>query len=149
MEERFQIFTMLITKINRCIKKIKTEEVDELNIKGPHVSCIYYIYKFGALTAKELCDICQEDKASISRSIEFLEDNGYITCESSQKKRYNSSLELTQKGQKAGVIIAEKIDKILDIASSGLTEEKRKIMYESLALISNNLEQLCHNYEGE
>ena len=68
MQERFQTFTVLITKLNRCIRKIKTEEMAEFDLKSPHVSCLYYLYKADSLTAKELCDICEEDKANISRS---------------------------------------------------------------------------------
>ena len=87
MQERFKTFTVLISKINRSIKKIKTEEMDEFNLKSHHVSCLYYLYKSNSLTAKELCDICAEDKAALSRSLEDLERNGYIECDSNLKKR--------------------------------------------------------------
>ena len=149
MRERFRTFTVLITKINRAIKKIKTEEMEEYNLKSPHVSCLYYLFKQGSLTATELVDICQEDKAAISRSIEYLEKNGHIECDSTYKKRYNSALKLTEKGVKIAEGIADKIDNILDLASEGLSEEKRKILYESLILISKNLEIFCEKYEGE
>lgn len=149
MEKRFETFTLLVNKISRCIKKIKTAEVEELNLKGPHVSCIYSIYSLGNLTAKELCEICQEDKGAMSRTIEYLETNGYIECNSNLKKRYNSELTLTQKGKNAGKIIANKVDNFLEIASQGLTEENRQIMYDSLKIISENLENICKNYQGE
>lgn len=149
MDARFQTFTVLIAKINRCIKKIKSEEMDEMNLKSPHVSSLYYLHKCGLLTAKELGDICGEDKAALSRSLDFLESNGYITCEDNNKKRYRSPLQLTNKGIKTAEKIAEKIDKVLNLASSGLTEEKRTTMYEGLILISNNLEDFCKKYEGD
>ena len=149
MQERFQTFTVLISKINRCIRKIKTEEMGEYNLKSPHVSCLYYLYKSESLTAKELCDICAEDKSAISRSIEFLESNGYIVCDSNLKKRYRSPLTLTEKGFHIANSIAKKIDKILDLASAGLTDEKRIILYESLILISDNLEKFCTHYKGD
>ena len=123
MQERFQNFTVLIAKISRSIRKIKTEEMDEFNLKSPHVSCLYYLYKSGPLTAKEICDICQEDKASISRN-------------------------LTKKGQIISERIVQKIDSILDLASVGLSDEERTILYKSLALISDNLEKICEKYGG-
>ena len=86
MKERFKTFTVLIMEINRYIHKIKTEEMSEFDLKSPHVSCLYYLYKAGELTAKELCDISKEDKASVSRSIEYLETNGFISCNSTTKK---------------------------------------------------------------
>ena len=145
MQDRFNAFTVLISTINRCIKKIKTEEMNEFNLKSPHVSCLYYIYKTKSLTAKELCDICAEDKSAISRSLEYLEKNGYLICDSNNKKRYRSHLTLTQKGLAISELIVKKVDNILNIASEGLSEENRTIMYESLLLINNNLEKFCKN----
>ena len=45
MIERFETFTVLITKISRSIRKIKTEEMAKFNLKSPHVSCLYYLFK--------------------------------------------------------------------------------------------------------
>lgn len=146
MQERFQTFTVLITKLNRCIRKIKTEEMAEYNLKSPHVSCLYYLYRSESLTAKELCDVCEEDKANISRSIEYLENNGYIVCHSKTEKRYKSPLVLTEKGRELGEKIARKIDRLLCCAGEGLSEENRKIMYESLSIVCDNLQKFCNAY---
>ena len=147
--DRFEAFTVLISKINRSIKKIKYEEVTEYNLKGPHVSCLYYLNKMGPLTSKELCDICTEDKAQISRSISYLQQNGFIENDNLSKKRYKTTLNLSPLGIKVSDIIADKIDKFLDLASVGLSQEDRIIMYKSLNLISNNLEKICTEYKGE
>ena len=149
MEERFQTFTILIAGISRSIRKIKTAEMSEFNLKGPHVSCLYYLYKSGPITAKELCDICAEDKANISRSIRHLEENGYLVCHSKTAKRYQSPLLLTEKGCQLGKHIADKIDRVLENASAGLDEESRTIFYKSLALIHDNLTIICKEYEDE
>ena len=148
MQERFKTFTVLIAKIQRNIRKIKTEEMAEYNLKSPHVSCLYYLYKTGPLTAKALCDVCDEDKAAVSRSIEHLEGEGYILCNSQAKKRYNSPFSLTEKGEIVAKGIVEKIDRILDAASAGLSEENRVIFYQSLTLISDNLQKISDNYGG-
>ena len=146
MNERFEIFTTQIAKISRCIRKIKSEEMAEFKLKSPHMSCLYYLYKQKEMTAKELCDVCDEDKAAISRSIDYLEKNGFITCDSKTEKRYKSPLCLTELGKKVGKRIAEKIDNILEKASEGLSEEHRKIFYSSLFLISENLQKICNKY---
>ena len=119
----------------------------EYNLKSPHVSCIYYLYKAGSLTAKQLCDICDEDKASVSRSIEYLENNGYIECNSLTQKRYKSPLKLTEQGKSIGEAVCSKIDNILNEASSGLLDADRGVMYRSLKLISENLQKIVEKYE--
>ena len=144
---RFEAFTTLIARSNRLIHKIKTEEMLEFDLKSSHVSCLYYLYKAEVLTAKELCDECGEDKANISRAVGYLEREGYIYCCSTAQKRYQTELFLTEKGVLVGRSIAEKIDRVLNEASIGLTEENRKIFYESLALICGNLERICEKYE--
>ncbi len=146
MEERFETFTGLMTTINRSIRKIKTEEMAKYTLKSPHVTCLFYLYKEGALTAKTLCERCEEDKANISRSIDYLEKNGYIVCHSQSAKRYRCPLELTEKGSKIGREISQKIDSMLLKASDGLNEEHKLIMYECLAQINDNLQKICEEY---
>lgn len=146
MEERFKTFTVLIAKINRSIRKIKTEEMAEFNLKSPHVSCLYYLYKEKSLTAKELCDICDEDKAAVSRSILYLEREGYIVCNSDAPKRYKSLLCLTEKGLETGKVIAQKIDGILSMTGDGMTEEEMAVFYKCLGVINNNLQNICNDY---
>ena len=149
MEDRFQLLTANIAKMSRYIKRIKSEEMADIEagLKGPHVSCLYYIYKSnGTMTAKEITEVCDEDKAAISRSLDTLEKDGYISCESKTEKRYKSPISLTEKGKNVAVKVVKKIDKIVDLAGVGLSEENRKIFYESLALIGKNLKNLYDSY---
>ena len=121
MQQRFETFTVLIAKISRSIRRIKAEEMSEFHLKGPHVSCLYYLTQLGPLTAGQLCDRCEEDKAAVSRSLDYLEKNGYVTC----------------------AAIAGKIDRLVEAASEGLTPEQRQVMYDALTCISGHLERLA------
>ena len=67
MKERFKTFTVLIAKISRNIKKIKNQEMEEYGLRCVHVTCLYYLHSAESLTATELCDMCGEDKANMSR----------------------------------------------------------------------------------
>lgn len=142
MEERFKRFTVLISKINRNIKKIKNQEMAEYGLRSVHVTCLYYLYSEKSLTATELCELCEEDKATISRGLDFLEENGYIICDTLLGKRYKCAIHLTEKGREAGKKISEKIDLVLDEICIDLTEDQRAEFYRSLAVISDSLE-LC------
>lgn len=149
MEERFRTFTVLITKLYRAIRKIKNEETEEYGLNSSHVSCLYYLYKEKALTLTELVDICLEDKAILSKAISYLEHNGLVVCDTTQKKRYNSYFKLTDRGLIVAKSIASKIDKILYYASENVNEEDRETMYKALSSISDRLDGLCNKYEGE
>lgn len=147
MKDRFETFTVMITKINRNMRKIKNQGMAEYNLRSTHVSCLYYLYKEKNLTATELCQKCEEDKAAISRTLDYLEKNGYLNCESKTMKRYKSPLLLTEKGREVGEKISMKIDGVLNEISGSLTEEERVAFYRSLAIISDSLESVantCH-----
>lgn len=147
MQERFETFTILINRISRNIRKIKNQEMAEYKLRSAHVSCLYYLYSADGLTATDLCERCEEDKATISRALDYLETNGYLTCESKNAKRYKSPLVLTEKGQEVGKKIADKINAVLDEISVGLTEEERLAFYRSLSIISESLEKISKNGE--
>ena len=138
--ERFETFTILTARISRSIKRIKAEEMAKFQLKGPHVSCLYYLSVYASMTAAELCERCDEDKAAVSRSLDYLEKSGYIICESAGGKRYKSPLRLTEKGREVCAAINGRIDRIVEAASAGLSDEERQTMYRALTLISRNLE---------
>lgn len=140
MQERFETFTVLINRISRNIRKIKNREMAEYNLRSAHVSCLYYIYSLDIATATDLCERCEEDKATISRALEYLEVNGFVTRDAESAKRYKSPVFLTEKGREAGKKIADKINGVLDTISGGLTEEERAAFYRSLSVISESLE---------
>ena len=146
VEERFKNFTLLMSNINRSIRRIKTEEMAEFDLKSPHVSCLYYLYKEKALTPKQLCDICEEDKANVSRSVDYLKTNGFLRFKNSAH-RYKSPLELTERGREVAAVIVERIDRIFSVIGEGLTEEQRQAMYEALHKISDNLQAVCERYK--
>ena len=141
MKERFETFTVLIAKINRSIKRIKNQEMAEYGLRGSHVSCLYYLYFCDGLTATDLCERCEEDKATVSRTLDYLESNGYLSCESRSAKRYKSPLLLTDKGREVGAEIFDKVNRILDQVSVGMTEDERVSFYRSLAAVSDCLER--------
>ena len=144
MKERFETFTVLINRISRNIRKIKNQEMAEYNLRNSHVSCLYFIYMAGEITATELCEKCEEDKATISRAIDYLEKNDYIKCESKNTKRYKSPLVLTEKGTIVGKKLCDKLDSVLDEIGVGLSNEERTEFYRILSIISNSLEKVAN-----
>ena len=80
---------------------------------------------------------------------EYLENNGYLVCESKSAKRYKSLLKLTDKGNEVGEIIADKIDYFLKEISFELSEQERIQFYHSLMLISKGLDNIANNKNGD
>ena len=115
------------------------------HLRSTHISCLYYIYSLDGVTAAELCEHCEEDKATVSRALCYLEDNGFIYRNTDCSKRYKSPLYLTDKGQAAGKRIAEKISDVLDIIGCTLTKDERAAFYRNLSAISRILDDIARN----
>ena len=142
MPTRYNNFKVLITKIARGIHKVEEKEMEQINLKSQHISCLYYLSLNNKLRVKDIVDMYLEDKGQVSRSLDFLEKNGYIICESNATKRYNAYYVLTEKGKEVGDYITAKIDDIVSNVSDFLTPEERIIMYKCLTRIANNLEKI-------
>lgn len=138
MIQRFDAFVSGITSCYKYIQRIKSMEMTEFGLKGTHVMCLYYLRQNPAgLTASQLCGLCAEDKAAISRTVSELRSRGYITTLS--EKAYRAMLTLTAAGQE----VARKFDRLIEgwvtAGGDGLTDEERSDFYKSLATIAENL----------
>ena len=138
MIQRFDAFVSGITSCYKFIQRIKSMEMTEFGLKGTHVMCLYYLRQNPTgLTASQLCGLCAEDKAAISRTVSELKSRGYITTLS--EKAYRAMLTLTAAGQE----IARKFDQLIEswvaIGGDGLSDEERTDFYRSLSAIAENL----------
>lgn len=147
MESRFETFTVLTNRICRNIRRIKNQEMAAFQLRSVHVSCLYYLYLFGNLTATEMCEHCEEDKATVSRALEYLESSGYIVCHVKNTRRYKSPWSLTEKGRSVGQQIAQKTNAILSEVSSELSPEERAVFYHCLSVISSGLNAVAQGRE--
>lgn len=143
MQNRFETFCLAISRLNKFVQKIKAMEMTEFGLKGAHTMCLYYLGKyFEGLTVSEIAAHCCEDKSAVSRSVAELESLGFICTRSGKSKReYREKLVLTEKGHTTFMRINELIYHAIDIGGAGMTDEQRDIFYDSLRIISENLEK--------
>ena len=119
--ERFETFTVLLNRISRNIRRIKNQEMTDLGLRSVHISCLYYLHRGTDMTAAALCDHCEEDKATISRALVHLEEQGYLAGREAGK-RYKTPLRLTDKGRAVGARISARIEAVLAEVSRELLE---------------------------
>ncbi len=145
MDNRFENLTTGVAKIYKNIQKIKKHYMNSLGLKGTHVMCIYFLASNPqGLTAAGLCNICQEDKAGISRILSDLEANGYIYYDAPpEAKRYRSKAILTQKGQECSARVNSLIENAVKEGGQNITDHDREVFYRTLFTIADNLDRIC------
>ena len=143
MLDRFEKFSFTIAEISRCWHKIATDEMEEYGLKGAYSVYFTTLYRYPeGLTAVQLGELCNRDKADVSRAASVLEEKQLIQKIPTGGKTYRTPLTLTQQGRMIAQHINEKAIAAVEYASQGVPDEKRETFYEVLELISNNLQVL-------
>ena len=141
--EPFESFTTAVTRAYKCIQKAKKAETERMGLKGRQVMCLYYLGKStGGLTAAELCQLCHEDKAAISRTLVDLTEMGLIAPCADPKRKYREKLTLTENGRVRNAQMREAIVRAVCGASEGFDEAERACFYRVFFTIIDNLEKL-------
>lgn len=137
MLQRFEDFVTGITVCYKYIQRIKSAEMTELGLKGTHVMCLFFLRRNPeGLTAAQLCQLCAEDKAAISRTLMTLQEKGYLRT---GEQKYRTPLFLTASGIQLVQQLEGLIQQWVGCGGDGLTDEERTAFYRTLSHIADNL----------
>lgn len=146
MIERFSQFCTSIASIQRSILKIERTEMAKYGLKGPHANCLVAMARYPeGITAARLCDICDKDKAAISRTVSELEDAGMVLRQDPEGKRYRSILRLSEKGKEIAGRVNDMVLLAVAKASDGYDKEKQQVFARVLNLVAGNLQEICRD----
>ena len=140
MISRFEQFSFAIAGIYRSIQKIEREEMDRYGLKGAYAQYLVTLSRFPeGLPAARLCEICDVDKAAVSRAVSEMERHGLIQ-RADKERSYRAKLCLTDAGREAADFVSRRAQAAVAAAGQDLTEENRQAMYAALEAISARLQ---------
>ena len=143
MLDRFEQFSYSISNIYRHIMKIEREEMEKYGLRGSYVQYLVAMSRFPeGITSSKLSEICDKDKAAISRIVCEMESKGLIRRETDKANLYRAKLVLTEEGHKAAQYVCDRAEKAVTAAGMGLGDEDRKIFYGALAIFEANLRRI-------
>lgn len=144
MVSKYELFSSCVSCMYHDIQKIERTEMAKFGLKGPHAQCLLAMSRFPeGVTAARLCELCEKDKAAISRTVAELERFGMIRREERNGTRYRANITLTEQGMVAARAVKEKARLAVEQAGDGLDDAQREVFYRVLALISGNLHTIC------
>ena len=146
MLHRYEIFSAAIGSMYHDIQRIERVEMAKYGLKGPHAQCLLAMSRHPeGLTSVKLCEICDKDKAAVSRTVAELDAAGFLTVEARNGVRYRAVLRLTEAGQTAARAVCRRAELAVTQAGEGLTDAQREVFYDVLAKIAGNLHAICKN----
>ena len=144
MTSKYEIISTSISSMYHDIQKIERVEMAKYGLKGPHAQCLFAMSRYPeGITSARLCELCEKDKAAISRTVAELEQSGLVNRIERNGSRYRALLVLTEKGRKTAEAVTEKVKLAVEQAGDGLTDPQREVFYHVLALIAGNLHTIC------
>ena len=140
MIDRFSRFSLSISEIYRYWHHLTASEMEKYDLKS---SCGIYLIALNrhpeGITAAQLSEICDRNKADVSRAAAELERKGFLLREGAH---YRALLKLTAEGKQAAENICERAGKAVEAGGKGLSEEERTFFYETLEQIAGNMKEM-------
>lgn len=140
---RFEQFSYVISGINRHIQKIERDEMIKYGYKGAFAQYLVALRRYPeGITSAKLCEICDKDKAAISRVLTEMQEKGLILRETQSDHRYNALIKLTAEGLKAAAYVDERAQAAIEAVGNEMTDENRATFYATLDFIAAKLQTI-------
>lgn len=141
MYARFEQFSSTISSIYRDIQKIERDEMVKYGVKGAYAQYLAALRRHPqGLTATQLCEACDMDKAAVSRIVHEMETRGFVVRESSGDSRYRARIRLTEEGYSAAEYVRSRAEIAVQEVGRDLSEEDRRVFYAALESIAARLQ---------
>ena len=146
MLSRFEKFTYDINEIDLYWHRIAAAE---MKVYGLKAGTALYFTRLSAhpegLTAAELAASCGRDKADVSREIAALEQAGFVSRGPDGRRGYRARIVLTERGEALTREVVRKASAAVEQVGSCLTEEERRVFYDALDKITENIRALSES----
>ncbi len=144
MISRFEQFTYVISGIYRYVQKIERNEMIKRGYKGAYALYLATLNRYEeGLSSTELCEVCDKDKAAVSRIIAEMEEKGLVERGKNGKRGYRAKITLTEKGKETANYVSERATlAISSVSGEIMSEKEREIFYSTLDTIYKNLQKV-------
>ena len=137
MLERFELFSSSIFVIYRDIQKLEREEMEKFGLKGAFAPYLAVMIRYPeGVTSSRLSEICDKDKAAVSRVVSEMAEKGLVIREGNKDNLYRASIMLTERGKEVAEFVRSRAITAVAAASNGLPEEKRSVLYRNFILFN-------------
>lgn len=144
MQSRYEQFSSSISSIYHAIQRIEKNEMIIYGSRGIFAPYLAALYRYPeGLTAAKLSEICDRDKAAVSRAVADMEKEGLLVRENQNDRKYRALLKLTKDGQRAARFVSRQAQFAVEEGGQGLSDAERLHLQQMLSLIARNLENIC------
>lgn len=142
MTERFERFTMSLSKLNKYIQKLKADGMRQFGLKGVDTLCLLQLSTHLEMKFSQVTERCQMDAALVSRTLKGLVQQGMVE-RSGQPGKYNATYRLTMEGEQTWAQIQGMILDIQKDVDQGIDPAELEVFYRVLNQLTANFAALA------
>lgn len=144
--DRFNRLCSLLGGATKSINKLKSKYMMHYGLTSAHTMCIRYLdVSPEGLNRMELAEMCDIDKAQISRTVNELCAKGYLTESENETNNYRKRLKLTPMGKDTADEINKAVNEIHAFVSDDLSAEQLETFYSTFDVICARLKKAEEN----
>ena len=143
MLSRYEQFSFFISTIYRSIQKIERDEMEKYGYKGAYAQYLSTISRHPeGITASRMSEICDKDKAAVSRVVSEMEEKGLVVRIGHGESMYRAKLYLTDEGRRVANFVSERAVAAVAAGGEGLSDAEREVFYRVMDRIAANLHKV-------
>ena len=139
----FEIFSTSVAQLIKAVQLLKSRKMAQYGLKGTNALCLCQILESdGGLTAGELANLGEIDKAQVSRCMAELGEKGYVYREESEGRRYKQKYRLTAEGEAVARDVQATAKRVQAAVSKDITDDDLDVFYGTLYKLCENFGEL-------
>ena len=143
MKSRYEQFASAISAIYHAVQRIERDEMVRFGSRGVYAQYLAALHSCPeGLTAARLSELCDRDKAAVSRAVADMEEEGLIQQEGRGDTKCRAGIRQTEQGRQAAEYVARRARTPVEAGGRGLSPKERDALQAVLALIADNLETI-------
>ena len=136
----FEVFSTSIAQLIKAVQFLKSRKMAQYGLKGTTALCLCQILDSdGGLTAGELAEQGEIDKAQVSRCMGEFAEKGFVVRNDEEGRRYKQKYQLTAEGRAAAEDIAAAARRVQETVSKNISDADLNVFYQTLY-------KLCENF---
>lgn len=141
--DHFEIFSTSVAQLVKAVQFLKSRKMAQYGLKGTNALCLCQILDSeGGLTAGELSNLGEIDKAQVSRCMAELIEMGYIYREENEGRRYKQRYCLTPEGEAVAKDVTATINRVRAAVSKDVSDDDLDVFYGTLYKLCENFSEL-------
>lgn len=137
----------MIFGIYRSIQRLERDEMIKYGYKGAFAQYLVTLIQYpDGIIASRLCELCDKDKAAVSRIVAEMQEKGLVVRECEGAGTYRGKIKLTPLGLQIAENVCSSVRVAVAATGETMTDEERMIFYQTLEKLFIRLDTLSKEW---